>query len=380
MTICADDDWLAPIARLGLTDPHVVIAMSGGVDSSVAALRVRAAGLRCSALFMKNWNEPSTDGSCAWEADVSDCLRVCDKLDIALNTVDLSQAYWDQVFADFLAEYRRGRTPNPDVLCNREIKFKAFLERARARGGDLIATGHYARNRWRDDAWQLLRGADPNKDQSYFLYTLGQEQLATALFPVGGSSKRAVRAAARGAGLATHDKQDSTGICFIGERRFREFLGRYVPAAPGPIETLDGTVIGTHHGAVYYTLGQRQGLGIGGVRGAAELPWFVARKDLARNALIVVQGTTHPALYARRLFAHDVVWVRGQAPALSTRLQARTRHRQAVQACVVDAHGAAGVAVEFERAQRAVTPGQSVVFYAGQVCLGGGIIDATAVA
>jgi tRNA-specific 2-thiouridylase len=292
----------------------------------------------------------------------------------------LSQTYWDQVFADFLAEYRRGRTPNPDVLCNREIKFKAFLACARAQGGDLIATGHYARNCWRDDAWQLLRGADPDKDQSYFLYTLGQEQLATVLFPVGATSKRAVRAEARAAGLATHEKKDSTGICFIGERRFREFLSRYVAAAPGPIETLDGTVIGTHHGAIYYTLGQRQGLGIGGVRGAAELPWFVARKDLTRNALIVVQGTTHPALYARRLLAHEVVWVRGQAPALATRLLARTRHRQAVQACTVSAHGAAGVEVEFDLAQRAVTPGQSVVFYADQTCLGGGIIDATAIA
>ena len=378
MTSSNRPDWLPRALRARHADPHVVVALSGGVDSSVAALRIREAGLRCSALFMKNWNEPSEDGRCRWEADVDDCLAVCEKLDIPLNTIDLSQAYWDGVFEDFLAEYRRGRTPNPDVLCNREIKFKAFLAAARSLGGDLIATGHYVRSDYVGAHWRLKTGVDGNKDQSYFLYTLGQHQLASSLFPLGDLPKSEVRAQARAAGLVTHEKKDSTGICFIGERRFREFLARYVPAQPGAVMTADGRVIGSHHGAVYYTLGQRQGLGIGGVRGAAQAPWFVAAKDLKHNVLTVVQGHHHPALLSQALVATDLCWVAGEPPALPQSCTAKTRYRQPAQACTIVARNGERVLVEFGAPQRAVTPGQSVVFYHDEICVGGGIISSVA--
>ena len=375
MTSSNSPDWLPRTLRAQHPDPHVVVALSGGVDSSVAALRIREAGLRCSALFMKNWNEPSENGRCRWEDDVDDCLEVCEKLDIPLNTIDLSQAYWDGVFEDFLAQYRCGRTPNPDVLCNREIKFKAFLAAARSLGGDVIATGHYVRSTFADEHWRLRTGVDGNKDQSYFLYTLGQQQLANCLFPVGELPKSEVRAQARAAGLVTHEKKDSTGICFIGERRFREFLAQYVPAQPGPVMTADGRVIGQHHGAVYYTLGQREGLGIGGVRGAAQAPWFVAAKNLEHNVLTVVQGHDHPALQSRALIATELSWVVGQLPALPLTCTAKTRYRQPAQTCTIIAHNSGRVLVEFNAAQRAVTPGQSVVFYRNDDCLGGGIIS-----
>jgi len=356
---------------------HIVVALSGGVDSSVAALELVRAGHRVSAQFMKNWNEPLADGRCRWEDDVADALEVCDRLGIELNTVDLSQAYWDGVFSDFLAEYARGRTPNPDVLCNREVKFKAFLDHARAVGGDCVATGHYARIRRGAQGFELLKGLDANKDQSYFLYTLGQAPLAATLFPVGDLPKPEVRARARAAGLVTHAKKDSTGICFIGEQRFREFLARFLPAQRGAIETLDGRRIGEHQGVVYYTLGQRTGLGIGGVKGADESPWFVAAKDVARNVLRVVQGHDHPALLSRELEADCLSWVAGAPPALPLRLAAKTRYRQPDQACTLLELAAGRLRVRFDEPQRAVTPGQSVVFYAGNVCLGGGIIDLT---
>ncbi len=377
MPVCATETWLAGVLARH-DDPHVVIAMSGGVDSSVAALRVKQAGLRCSALFMKNWNEPAEAGRCHWEDDVADALAVCEKLAIDINTVDLSAEYWARVFEDFLDEYRRGRTPNPDVLCNREIKFRAFIERAAALGGDLVATGHYAGIGLAADRLTLLRGRDAGKDQSYFLYTLGQAQLGRALFPVGDLPKAEVRAMARRAGLATHEKKDSTGICFIGERRFREFLSRYVPAQPGAVVTLDGQRIGAHHGAVYYTLGQRKGLGVGGVAGAGDAPWFVVAKDLAANELVVAQGHDHPALLSRCLYATDLSWVAGTAPALPLRCTARTRYRQPDQPCTIEAIGDGTATVRFDAPQRAVTPGQSVVFYDGARCLGGGIIDRTA--
>jgi tRNA-uridine 2-sulfurtransferase len=377
MTRSAPDDWLPDAVRRG-REPHVVIALSGGVDSSLAAALVKRAGLRCSAVFMKNWEEPTADGHCQWEDDVADALAVCDRLDIPLNTVNLSADYRARVFDDFLEGYRRGRTPNPDVLCNREIKFKAFLEHAQALGGTHIATGHYVRRGEDGTALTLEKGADANKDQSYFLYTLGQYELAQALFPIGGMAKAAVRAAAREAGLPTHEKKDSTGICFIGERPFREFLAGYLAAAPGDVVTADGRRIGVHHGAVYYTLGQRQGLGIGGVRGAAEAPWFVAAKDLARNELIVVQGHDHPALSSRRLWASELSWIAGTAPVLPLRCSAKTRYRQPDQACVIESITDGVAAVAFESPQRAVTPGQSVVFYLAAHCLGGGIIDRTA--
>ena len=377
MLISEAESWLPVELREQADKLHVVVAMSGGVDSSVAALRVKRAGFKCSALFMKNWNEPSDDGRCNWEDDVADALGVCDHLDIPINTIDLSRTYWDQVFEDFLAEYRQGRTPNPDVLCNREIKFKAFLDAARTIGGDLIATGHYVSSDTVNGRRRLLKGTDRTKDQSYFLYTLGQVPLAASLFPVGGLEKTEVRRLAREAGLATHEKKASTGICFIGEQRFREFLSRYLPSQPGQVITLEGDVIGNHHGAVYYTLGQRQGLGIGGVRGADELPWFVAGKNLESNELVVVQGHDHPALMRTVLIADKLSWVAGNACSMPFRCKAKTRYRQTEQACEIERIDGGRAEIRFDKPQRAVTPGQSVVFYDEDVCIGGGIIDAT---
>ncbi len=370
--------WLPDEMAGRATDLHVVVAMSGGVDSSVAALSVKRAGLKCSALFMKNWNEPDDDGRCNWEDDVGDALGVCERLDIPVNTVDLAQAYWDSVFEDFLEQYRQGRTPNPDVLCNREIKFKAFLECAKAIGGNVIATGHYVASDAVNGSHRLLKGADAAKDQSYFLYTLGQAQLAASIFPLGTVQKTDVRKLARDAGLGTHEKKDSTGICFIGEQRFREFLSRFVPSVPGPIVTLDGAVVGEHHGAVYYTLGQRQGLGVGGVKGADEMPWFVAAKHLESNELVAVQGHDHPALLSTELTASELSWVAGGEPETPLRCKAKTRYRQPDQDCTVQSVAKGVAKVLFVRPQRAITPGQSVVFYDGITCLGGGIIDVVA--
>jgi tRNA-specific 2-thiouridylase len=358
-------------------DPHIVVAMSGGVDSSVAALLLKRAGYRVSGIFMKNWNEPDDDGQCRWEADVADVLAVCEPLDIPVNTVDLSKAYWDEVFDSFVAEYAAGRTPNPDVLCNREIKFKAFLDHARAMGGDFIATGHYARNRFRAGRAELHKGTDAGKDQTYFMYAMGQSALRGSLFPVGELDKRDVRRLAESAGLPTHAKKDSTGICFIGEQRFRQFMRNYLPARPGDIRTTDGIVIGRHEGAAYYTLGQREGLGIGGVRGAAEGPWFVVGKDVERNELIAAQGHDHPLLMSVTLVARSLSWLGDEAPRAPLRCTAKTRYRQADQICTVTACDDDAVSVEFEQPQRAVTPGQSVVFYAGSRCLGGGVIEKT---
>ncbi len=358
-------------------DPHIVIAMSGGVDSSVAAALLKQSGYRVSAVFMKNWNEPAEDGHCLWEDDVGDVLSVCDKLDIEVNTVDLSKAYWDGVFEAFLDEYRRGRTPNPDVLCNREVKFKAFIEHASSIGGDLIATGHYAKHHTLNGKEVLQKGADPNKDQSYFLYAIGQHALTRTVFPLGELEKPAVRRIAAGAGLATHAKKDSTGICFIGERRFRSFLSNYLPAQPGDIRSLDGNVIGHHQGAAFYTLGQREGLGIGGIRGASEGPWFVVAKDVSNNELIAAQGHEHPLLMSRRLIADTLSWIDDAPPVIPFRCHAKTRYRQPDQSCEIVALDDDTLTVEFTHPQRAVTPGQSVVFYDGNTCLGGGIIDRT---
>jgi len=359
--------WLPPALAARGAAAHVVVALSGGVDSAVAALRLRAAGVGCSALFMKNWNEADPGAPCPWETDVADALQVCETLGLALNAVDLSAAYWSQVFEDFLAGYRAGRTPNPDVLCNREIKFRAFLDLATAAGADCIATGHYVRRDEVEGRYRLLCGRDPTKDQSYFLYMLDQAQLARALFPIGELTKPQVRAAARAAGLAPHAKPDSTGICFIGEQPFRQFLARYIAARPGPVVDLAGRQIGEHHGAVYYTLGQRQGLGIGGVR-----------KDLERNVLVAVQGHDHPALLSTRLVASQLTWTAGTPPAPGLRLSARTRYRQPLQACTLEITAPDHAEVNFATPQRAVTPGQSVVLYADEECLGGGIIEGTA--
>ncbi|ANB17669.1 tRNA 2-thiouridine(34) synthase MnmA [Dokdonella koreensis] len=352
----------------------VIVGVSGGVDSSVAAALLQSAGHAVAGLFMKNWEEDDRDGPCRAEADRKDAVALCARLGIPFHARNFASEYWDQVFAHFLAEYGAGRTPNPDVLCNREIKFKTFLDHARALGAERIATGHYARIGHANGRWQLLRGRDADKDQSYFLHALGQEQLAATLFPVGELTKPQVRQIARDLGLATHDKKDSTGICFIGERDFRAFLARYLPAQPGPIHTPDGRLIGEHAGAMYYTLGQRGGLGIGGQRGAGGEPWYVVGKDVAANIVYAVQGNANAWLLSHRLAAGEVHWIAGSPPAGRFDCAAKTRYRQPDQACHVELTGD-GCIVRFDQPQRAVTPGQSVVFYDGEACLGGAVIE-----
>lgn len=357
---------------------HVIVGLSGGVDSSVAAILLQQQGYRVEGLFMKNWEEDDTQDYCSAEVDFADAKSVSEALDIPLHAMNFSAEYWDQVFSHFLTEYEAGRTPNPDILCNREIKFKAFLEHAVHMGADFIATGHYARSREIDGKYQLLKGRDNSKDQSYFLYTLGQQQLARALFPVGELQKSEVRRIAEEHQLITHDKKDSTGICFIGERNFRDFLSRYLPAKPGEIQTPEGTVIGRHNGLMYYTLGQRQGLGIGGVAGSSDEPWYVAAKDMSRNVLIAVQGHNHPLLYSGGLTAGQLSWVDGAGPQAPYRCHAKTRYRQPDQACTIIRLDMNGCEVVFDEPQLAVTPGQSVVFYDNEVCLGGGVIETKA--
>ncbi len=353
---------------------RVMVGMSGGVDSSVAAMLLRDRGHAVTGVFMKNWNEDDGTEYCTAKEDLFDALRVCDRLGIELETVNFAAAYWERVFAHFLAEYRAGRTPNPDVLCNREIKFKVFLDHCRSQGAEFIATGHYARTGLTaDGATTLLRALDGNKDQSYFLYAVAPDAIARTLFPLGELAKPRVRALAREAGLITHDKRDSTGICFIGERRFADFLKTYLPAQPGPIATPEGRVLGQHQGLMYYTIGQREGLGIGGVRGGGEQPWYVADKQLDRNTLIVVQGSDHPLLHWHGLHAAQLHWIPDSPEQSAFACTAKTRYRQPDQACVVRWHGDS-CEVRFAEPQRAITPGQSVVFYRGDRCLGGGVI------
>lgn len=324
---------------------------------------------------MTNWEEGDPQSPCPADRDRKDAAAVCAQLGIRFHARNFAAEYLQQVFARFLDEYRAGRTPNPDVLCNREIKFATFLDEARTLGAEKIATGHYARVERMDGCWRLLRGIDHNKDQSYFLHTLGQEQLAATLFPLGDLTKPEVRKLAREAGLVTHAKKDSTGICFIGERDFRQFLGRYIPAQPGPIVDAEGKEIGRHAGVMFYTLGQRQGLGLGGRAQGSGAPWYVAGKNLERRELIVVQGHDHPLLMSGSLQAGELSWTSGTAPAASFACTAKIRYRQADQNCHVAVSGSS-CTVRFEQLQRAVTPGQSVVFYDGEECLGGGIIDA----
>ncbi|MCP5306014.1 MAG: tRNA 2-thiouridine(34) synthase MnmA [Chromatiaceae bacterium] len=352
----------------------VIVGLSGGVDSSVAALQLLQQGWSVEGLFMKNWEEDDDADYCSAAEDLADARAVADLLGITLRTVNFATEYWDRVFAYFLAEYKAGHTPNPDVLCNREIKFKAFLDHALTLGAERIATGHYAGVRCGADGCQLLRAHDDNKDQSYFLYMLGQRALQHSLFPLSGLDKAEVREIARAAGFPNHKKKDSTGICFIGERRFRDFLSRYLPASPGPIRTSDGEVIGRHQGLMYYTLGQRHGLGIGGVADAPDEPWYVVGKDLPNNALIVAQGHDNPLLYRDRLTAHQVHWVNRPPTTASFACKARCRHRQPLQDCVVTVTRDR-LTADFAQAQRALTPGQSIVLYDGEVCLGGGIIE-----
>ncbi|WP_435686195.1 tRNA 2-thiouridine(34) synthase MnmA [Sedimenticola selenatireducens] len=353
----------------------IIVGMSGGVDSSVAALLMIEQGYQVEGLFMKNWEEDDSREYCSAAVDLADAQSVADQLGIRLHTINFSGEYWDHVFEHFLAEYRAGRTPNPDVLCNREIKFKAFLDYALHLGAAGIATGHYASIGRREDSWQMLRARDENKDQTYFLYMLGQEQLRHSHFPLGDLEKPEVRKIAEQAGLPNHKKKDSTGICFIGERKFSEFLSRYLPARPGQMVTPEGSVIGEHQGLMYYTLGQRKGLGIGGRADSETDPWFVVDKDLESNRLIVAQGHDHPLLLKQELDASQLHWVAGSAPPLPVTCMARIRHRQPLQACTLSPLENGHLRVQFNKKQRAVTPGQSIVFYQDQVCLGGGIIE-----
>jgi tRNA-specific 2-thiouridylase len=324
-------------------------------------------------LFMKNWDEDDGTEYCTARQDLEDAARVCDLLGIRLHQVNFAAEYWDQVFEYFLSEYQAGRTPNPDILCNREIKFRAFLDYARVLGADLIATGHYAGIEVCEGRHWLTRAADENKDQTYFLYAIGEKELSQSCFPLADVSKPEVRRIAAAIGLGTHSKKDSTGICFIGERKFRDFLARYLPAQPGPILDIHQNPIGEHHGALYYTQGQRKGLGIGGTASGSEAPWFVVDKDVASNTLYAVQGADHPGLFARTLVCEQIHWITSP-PTPGTPLMARIRHRQPLQACQVTNNDTGTVRVTFESPQRAVTPGQSIVFYSGQRCLGGAII------
>jgi tRNA-specific 2-thiouridylase len=352
----------------------IVVGLSGGVDSAVSALLLKQQGHEVIGLFMKNWEDDDDGEYCSTRQDLVDAVSVADKVGIEIEAVNFAAEYRERVFASFLSEYRAGRTPNPDVLCNAEIKFKAFLDHAMAMGAERIATGHYARVEEHGGACTLLKGSDPAKDQSYFLHRLTQAQLLRAMFPVGHLRKSQVRAIALEAGLPNHAKKDSTGICFIGERPFREFLSRYLPREPGPILTPAGERVGEHHGLMYYTLGQRQGLGIGGRRGSDGNAWYVAAKDMASNTLVVVQGHDDPRLFSRRLRAQDTSWVSGTPPGDDGNLAAKTRYRQADAPCSF-AGGEGEFTLEFREPQWAVTPGQSAVLYRGEVCLGGGVIS-----
>ncbi len=352
---------------------HVIVGMSGGVDSSVAALRLVQQGYQVSGIFMQNWEDD--DEHCTARQDYRDAKGVADKLNIPLSTVNFADEYWERVFAHFLTEYGAGRTPNPDILCNKEIKFSAFLDHAYEHGADAIATGHYAQVGHKDNQVQLLRGRDNNKDQSYFLHTLNQAQVGATLFPVGDLDKPVLRQMAQDAGIHVHNKKDSTGICFIGERKFNTFLSEYLPAQPGKIVTDAGKDIGTHNGLMFYTLGQRQGLGIGGQTQGAESPWYVLAKDVPGNTLIVGQGHDHPMLFRDNLTSHDVHWVAGEPPALTFRCTAKVRYRQQDQAAHVQVQANGHIQAIFDEPLRAITPGQSIVLYQDDVCLGGGVIS-----
>jgi len=357
------------------TSKRVIVGLSGGVDSAVAALLLKEQGYQVEGLFMKNWIEDDTETFCSASIDVKDAKAVCEKLDIPLHTVNFSDEYWNDVFEHCLTEYRLGRTPNPDILCNREIKFKAFLNHALKLGADYIATGHYAKKINKDEAnYELHKAKDTQKDQSYFLFTLDQFALSKALFPISDIDKSLVRKRAYDAGFQNYDKKDSTGICFIGERKFRSFLKQYIPAQPGSIETAEGKIVGRHEGLMFYTLGQRQGLGIGGQALGNGMPWYVVNKDLERNVLIVGQGIDHPLLYSETLTANQLHWITAAPSSTEFSCTAKIRYRQSDQACAVSLKEDGSCFVAFDKAQRAITPGQSIVFYQNQTCLGGGII------
>jgi len=357
----------------------VIVGMSGGVDSSVTALLLKQQGYVVEGLFMKNWDEDDGTEYCTAQQDMSDAQSVADMLKIPLHSVNFASEYWDDVFQIFLQEYKSGRTPNPDILCNKEIKFKVFLDYAELLGGDYIATGHYARTSTKNGRTYLLKGIDDSKDQSYFLHAVNEAAFSRTLFPIGEMKKTEVRKIAEEYGLITAKKKDSTGICFIGERRFKDFLEQYLPGQPGNIESSDGDIIGQHSGLMYYTLGQRQGLGIGGLKTSDDNPWYVSGKDLSRNTLIAVQGGSHPLLFSDSLKVSELHWINGlpeeiiKNENIDFSCQAKTRYRQDDQQCqVIKTEG--GYLMKFNTPQRSLTPGQSVVLYRDSICLGGGII------
>lgn len=352
-------------------DTRVVVGMSGGVDSSVAALLLKEQGYDVIGIFMKNWDDTDDNGVCTATEDYNDVIRVCNQIGIPYYAVNFEKQYWDKVFTYFLDEYKAGRTPNPDVMCNKEIKFKAFLEHAMNLGADYLATGHYARVEFRDGEYKMLRGIDENKDQTYFLNQLGQDQLEKVMFPIGNIEKSKVRELAQKAGLATAAKKDSTGICFIGERNFKDFLGNYLPAQPGNMETFDGKVVGKHDGLMYYTIGQRHGLGIGG----AGEPWFAIGKDLKRNVLYVGQSFHNEKLYSDSIVGVQISWVSNKKKLQTFECTAKFRYRQPDNKVTVEIMEDDKAKVIFHEPIRAVTPGQAVVFYNGDECLGGGTID-----
>ncbi|HLW74546.1 MAG TPA: tRNA 2-thiouridine(34) synthase MnmA [Gammaproteobacteria bacterium] len=354
---------------------RIIVGLSGGVDSAVAALLLKQQGYQVEGLFMDNWEDGEDETYCTAAQDYQDARQVCETLGIPLHKMNFAAEYRERVFKHFLDGYARGYTPNPDVLCNSEIKFKAFLNHALRLGAERIATGHYARLAPAGTCVRLLKAKDISKDQSYFLHSVPQTALQRSLFPLGETLKSDVRRLAREAGFANHDKKDSTGICFVGERRFAEFLGKYLPAQPGEIRTPGGQVLGRHNGLMYYTLGQREGIGIGGRCDAEAAPWYVAGKDTARNVLKVVQGHDHPSLLHGSLVATDLRWVAGTPPLFPMRCAAKTRYRQADQICTLTSLDGGRCRADFDRPQRAITPGQYAVFYSGDECLGGGVIE-----
>lgn len=348
----------------------VVVGMSGGVDSSVSALLLKQQGYHVIGLFMKNWEEQDENGVCQSSKEFDDVARVCEEIDIPYYSINFVKEYWEGVFAHFLGEYQKGLTPNPDILCNREIKFKSLLDKALELGGDFLATGHYCRNASFDGSTHLLKGLDPGKDQSYFLYSVKSSALQHVLFPVGNLPKSEVRAIAKAHGLATSEKKDSTGICFIGERNFRQFLSQYLQPKEGTFQTLEGKIVGKHQGAAYYTIGQRKGMGIGGAGDA----WFVVGKNIEENIIYVEQGTRHPALFSDGLVAHEISWVAEPPLSFPFRCHSKIRYRQPDQSCTIQSIDGQTAVVTFDIPQRAISPGQAVVFYQGDVCLGGATI------
>ena len=353
----------------------LVIAMSGGVDSSVAAVLLKNAGYECSALFMKSWDEKNPGGSCRWEDDVTDALHICEKLKIEINTVDFTAEYETEVFKDFIKSYSQGLTPNPDIICNKKIKFEVFAKLARKIGAERIATGHYANIETTDSSILLKKGRDPEKDQSYFLSGLNQEQLKFAMFPLGGMKKKEVREVAKQYNLVNSDKKSTSGICFIEQKSFRDFITNYIEDKPGYIQTLDKVIIGEHRGLHLYTIGQRKGLGIGGLRNSQNSPWFVVNKDIKQNILYVAQGEDHPALLATKLLASNAFWIKGKSPNFPLWCSAKIRYRQADQVCKIELYEDGKLCVTFKSPQRAIAPGQTIVFYKGDLCLGNAIIE-----